>query len=65
MKVEVNGETLNVDAKNISALITELGYKDMICAVAVNGGFVPRATHAQTDLAENDKIDIVAPMKGG
>jgi sulfur carrier protein len=65
MKIEVNGEIISIKAENITGLIAEVGYKDMVCAVAVNGGFVPRDQHAATYLAENDQIDIVAPMKGG
>ena len=65
MKIEVNGEILSVKAENIAGLIDEMGYKDMVCAVAVNGDFVQRDKHISQQLAENDQVDIVAPMKGG
>jgi sulfur carrier protein len=65
MKIEVNGEPRDVKAATVAGLIEELGYKDMICAVARNGGFVPKTAHDEVALAENDAIEIVAPMKGG
>ncbi len=65
MKIEVNGERMKVDAGNLAGLVVELGYKEMVCAVALNGGFVPRGDHDETRLRENDRVDILAPMKGG
>ena len=65
MRIEVNGETMEIGASDVAGLIAELGYAEMICAVAVNGGFVARADHPITGLNENDRIEIVAPMKGG
>lgn len=65
LKIEVNGEQTTIGARVLSDAIAELGYADMVCAVAVNGGFVPRQAHGETKLNENDQLDIVAPMKGG
>lgn len=65
MKIEINGAKTEIAAGNVAGLIAELGYADLVCAVALNGGFVPRGDHEATGLAENDRIDIVAPMKGG
>ena len=49
----VNGET------------AERGFAEAAVATALNGEFVPRAARAETRLAANDTIEIVAPRQGG
>ena len=34
-------------------------------AVAVNLQFIPRTQHAQYLLAENDQVEVIAPVTGG
>lgn len=66
MNVTVNGETKNI-TKNSSILdlLTELDLTDAFVAVAVNSSCIARSQYDQTDLKENDKIEILAPMAGG
>ena len=66
MNVTVNGETKNITkASSVLDLLTELDLKDAFVAVAVNNSCITRSQYDQTDLKENDKIEILAPMAGG
>lgn len=65
MRVEVNGEARDIAAGTLGAALEELGYAGMTVATALNGEFVPRAAHGATALAEGDRIEVVAPLKGG
>ena len=63
--VLVNGETAETHAATLAELIAERGFAEASVATALNGEFVPRAARAETGLAANDKIEIVAPRQGG
>jgi len=65
MKINVNGERHEVSATALDAVLDELGYGGAKVATAVNETFVPASLRAQTDLAEGDRLEIVAPRQGG
>ena len=65
VKLQVNGEPVTVDAGDLAALLDELGYGAALVATAVNRDFVERAERGATALRDGDRIEIVAPMKGG
>lgn len=65
MKINVNGERHEVSATALDAVLDELGYGGAKVATAVNETFVPAVARAQTDLAEGDRLEIVAPRQGG
>ena len=65
MNLIVNGQRLEADAADLAALLHELDYSDRLVATAINGEFVPKDERAGTHLNEGDKIEILAPMKGG
>lgn len=65
MKLIVNGQPLEARAVTLTALLDELGYEDATIATAVNGDFVPTSCRADTKVNDNDRIEILAPMKGG
>ncbi len=65
MKLQVNGEAIAVEACDLAALLDELGYGAALVATAVNQDFVPRDERGATPLDEGDRIEIIAPMKGG
>ncbi len=65
MKLLVNGEDQNISENStISELLTHLGLTRPV-AVERNGEVVPRANHTSTQLAENDRIEIVHFVGGG
>jgi sulfur carrier protein len=63
--VLVNGETAETRAVTLAELVAERGFAEAAVATALNGEFVPRAARAETRLAANDTIEIVAPRQGG
>ncbi|RLQ88774.1 sulfur carrier protein ThiS [Notoacmeibacter ruber] len=65
MKLIVNGQQHEAASQNLDALLTELDYAGRLVATALNGDFVPKDERAATPLADGDKIEILAPMKGG
>lgn len=65
MKIVLNGKSHETETAALDALLDELGYAPRFVATAVNGDFVPAGERARTTLAENDRLEVVAPMKGG
>jgi sulfur carrier protein len=63
--IVVNGEAAETAVATVAELVAELGYQEGQVATALNGDFVPRAVRAETKLAPNDRIEIVAPRQGG
>jgi sulfur carrier protein len=50
----LNGEPTHTEAATLAEVAT-----------ALNGDFVPRGARAATQLADGDKVEIVAPRQGG
>ena len=65
IRIVVNGEAAETGAATLAALVAELGYQESQVATALNGDFVPRGARADTKLAPDDRIEIVAPRQGG
>ena len=64
MKISVNGETVEVAATSIAALLDELAYDSKV-ATALNEEFVPAIQRDKTELNTGDRVEILAPMQGG
>ena len=45
--------------------LDELGFGGATVATAVNGSFVPAPSRAATELAEGDRLEVLAPRQGG
>jgi sulfur carrier protein len=66
MELIINGEARHFPAPlTVAALVETLGYRGKRIAVERNGEIVPRACHADTLLAANDRIEIVVAVGGG
>jgi sulfur carrier protein len=65
MKIIVNGKSRVVSGRALPELLDELGYAGAVVATAVNHEFVPVRARAQCVLDEGDRLEVVAPMKGG
>jgi sulfur carrier protein len=64
--VVVNGEALSLASGiAVTALLEQRGLAGKRVAVERNGQIVPRGLHAQTVLAEGDRIEIVVAVGGG
>ncbi len=65
MRVTVNGETKDVAATRVDALLGELEFEGTHFANAVNYDVVPRARWSETALSEGDMVEILTPRQGG
>ena len=65
MRVQVNGDTLDVSAATILSLVEELSLDPRKVAVERNLEIVPRSLHATTSLTEGDRIELVVFVGGG
>lgn len=66
MQIMVNDEARDVAAgATIADLLQELGMRPKFVAVERNLELVPRARHAECELAENDRLEVVTLVGGG
>jgi sulfur carrier protein len=66
MQIAVNGEPTEVPAgTTVRALLVKLGLGETLVAVERNEAVVPRAEHAETVLAEGDRVEVVHFVGGG
>ncbi len=66
LDVVINGQTRTVNpGTTIASLIIELGLGDRRVAVERNREVVPRASHATTEVAAGDRIELVTFVGGG
>ena len=66
MELIINGEARHFSAPlTVAALVDQLGYTGKRIAVECNGEIVARGRHAETDLADSDRIEIVVAVGGG
>jgi sulfur carrier protein len=65
MKIVVNGETRDVRAPDLAALLAELDYPPELVATAVNENFVRARERAGQALIEGDRVEILTPRQGG
>jgi sulfur carrier protein len=67
MKIMVNGEALNVTARSLDGLLSEIGVAAdrRGIAVAINGAVVPRSNWKDTSIDEGAAIEIVGAVQGG
>ena len=66
MNLLVNGEHLELpENASIKDLIEHLGYLNQRIALEVNEMIIPKSTHEEFTLAENDKIEIIKAVGGG
>jgi sulfur carrier protein len=62
----INGESrLFQSPMNVSGLVETLGYAGKRVAIERNGEIVPRSQHAEVQLADGDKLEIVVAVGGG
>ncbi|WP_029416134.1 sulfur carrier protein ThiS [Brevundimonas bacteroides] len=65
MRIQVNGEDRQVTATTVQGLVEELGFDIRKVAVERNLAIVPKSLHAETTLAEGDRIELVQFVGGG
>ncbi len=66
MEITINGESRQFPAPlTVAALVEVLGYTGKRIAIERNGEIVPRGRHADVELADADRIEIVVAVGGG
>jgi len=65
LKLTVNGQSHDVAAATLSALLAELDFQGGWLATALNGEVVPAKERDRCRLTEGDRIEILSPMQGG
>lgn len=65
MRIQVNGEALDVAAATLGQLLRELDYEDGAVATALNQNFVRKLDRGKTPLREGDAVEILVPRQGG
>lgn len=65
MNIFINGEPARIEAGSLAAALSELGYAGEHFATAVNEEFVAAGDRAGFDLANGDRVEVLAPMQGG
>ncbi len=66
MQIQVNGEQREVEAgMSIAELLKQMKLDPRYLAVERNLELVPRAEHAQTPLADGDRLEVVTLVGGG
>lgn len=66
MQIQVNGEPREVEAgMSVAELLKQMELDPRYLAVERNLELVPRAEHAQTPLADGDRLEVVTLVGGG
>jgi len=66
MEVVVNGTARTVDAAaSLAELVASLGLAGKRIAIERNGEIVPKSRYADTRIAPDDRLEIVAAVGGG
>jgi sulfur carrier protein len=67
MRVTVNGAPRELDATSptVADLVRAMGLEGKRIAVERNGEIVPKSRHAQTRLADGDRLEVVGAVGGG
>jgi len=65
MRILINGEERETEARDIAALVVELDLDPRKVAVEHNLAIVPKSLHASTPLSEGDRLEIVQFVGGG
>jgi sulfur carrier protein len=67
MHVTLNGQSAEVVASDVAALLEERGIDAGASgvAVAVNGRVIARARWSEQAIAEGDRIEVITAMQGG
>lgn len=66
MRIHVNGEALVLaDTATVADLVAQQGLTGRRIAIERNGDIVPRSQHAEAQLADGDRLEIVHAIGGG
>ncbi len=61
----INGESVDADAKSVTAYLAEHGYDVAHVAIELNEVILPKAAYGETVMRTGDVVEIVAFVRGG
>ncbi|MEH6493595.1 sulfur carrier protein ThiS [Halopseudomonas sp.] len=66
MQIQLNGEPYSLtQAITLAELVERLGLAGKRLAIELNLEIVPRSQHAETQLSDGDRVEIVHAIGGG
>ncbi len=66
MQVQINGQSSKLSSRATALeLIQQLGYENQRIALEVNEAIIPKSKHAEHQLKDGDKIEIIKAVGGG
>ncbi len=65
MRIVLNGNSCEITAKTIDEILLDQGYENLAIATALNGTFIHKHDRADTELKEGDRLEVIAPIRGG
>lgn len=65
MQLLVNGKALNFDGHTVADLVQHMALTGKRLAVEVNREIIPKSSHAEFTLKEQDTIEIIHAIGGG
>lgn len=66
MRLQVNGEDRTLEGvRTVADALRTLGLDRAPCAVEVNRALVPKRRHAEHELREGDRVEVVTLVGGG
>lgn len=66
ISIVVNGTPQRLDANStVADLLAQMGAAGRRVAVERNGAIVPKSRHAETRLADGDRLEVVIAVGGG
>ena len=63
MNIQCNDRRVTLAARTLETAMSELGYRHLRVAAALNGAFVPKSRWGETELREGDRLEILSPMQ--
>ena len=65
VRLLLNGKILKTNKTSLSELAAEHAPTDRPYAIEVNGIIIPRSEHIKTNIANDDRIEIISAVGGG
>ena len=65
MKLRVTGQMQELDVDTVQNLLAWLGLDCQAVAVELNKQVIPKRLHQQTELHEDDEVELVTLVGGG
>ena len=65
MQIILNGDSVDVDEKQLTSILVTLGYECKKIVVAVNESFVAKENWDNCRIDAGDRLDVLSAIEGG